>query len=46
MGKTKVGMTKGNLRDKIGSITDTHKKQKNIADKTGWGLDLSKHDQT
>lgn len=46
MGETKVGMTKGNLRDKIGSMTDTHKKWRNIADETGWGLDLSKHDQT
>lgn len=39
-------MTKGNLRDKIGSMTDTHKKCRNIADETDWGLDVSKHDQT
>lgn len=46
MGETKVGVSKGNLRDKIGSMTDTHKKWRNIADETGWGLDVSKHDQT
>lgn len=38
MGETKVGVTKGKLRDKIGSMTDTHKKWRNIADETGWGV--------
>lgn len=45
LGETKLGVTKEKTRDKIGSMVAIFKTWRNTADETGWGLDVTKHDQ-
>ena len=45
MGQTKLGVTKEKTRDKIGSMIALYKTGRNKADETGWGLDVTWHDQ-
>ena len=45
MGQTKLGVTKEKTRDKIGSMIALYKTWRNKADETGWGLDVTCHDQ-
>lgn len=45
MGQTKLGVTKKKTRDKIESIIALYKTQRNKADETGQGLDITCHYQ-
>lgn len=45
LGQTKLGVTKEKTRDKIGSMIALYKTWRNKAEETGWGLDVTYHDQ-
>lgn len=45
MEETKLGVTTEKTRDKIRSLTALYETWRNKADETGWGLDVTCHDQ-
>lgn len=45
IGQNKLGVTKEKTRDKIGTMIALYKMWKSKANETGWGLDVTCHDQ-